>query len=79
MYLFAEHLYPHAEPSQNAAAIKKLGDWIPGCVNFSHLKGSTLQNSAITQIYRAQGLNVEASLPGEEAGVLQMWQLLASN
>jgi len=79
VYLYAEHLYPHAEPSQNAAAIKKLGDWIPGFISFSCLKGSRVENSAITEIYRAQGLKVEASLPAEEAGVLEVLRLLASN
>src|ERR1039458_5231627 len=33
IYLYAEHLSPNAEPSQNAAAIKRWGDWIPGMIN----------------------------------------------
>lgn len=27
IYLYAEHLFPHAEPSENTRAIKVLGDW----------------------------------------------------
>ena len=30
IYLYAEHVHPHAEPSQDARAIKVPGDWIPG-------------------------------------------------
>ena len=78
IYLYAEHLLPHAEPSENARAIKRLGDWIPGVINYSGSKGSPADNDGITEIYRDLGLNVQAAMQGEEAGVMQVWQLLAS-
>ena len=79
IHLYTEHLLPHVEPSENARAIKQVGDWIPGVINFSGLKGSQAEKDRIAQIYREQGLKLQTSMPGEEAGVYQLWQLLASN
>ena len=33
IFLYAEHLLGHPEPSQNAIAIRKPGSWIPGVLN----------------------------------------------
>jgi predicted phage terminase large subunit-like protein len=79
IYLYAEHQLPHAEPSQNARGIKRLGPWIPGIINYSCTPGSQAEKNGITQIYQELGLDVEASVQGDEAGVYQFWQLLASN
>ena len=79
IYLYAEHLSPNAEPSQNAVAIKKWGDWIPGMINSSAIKGSPAEKEGITQIYRDLGLTMQAAVEGEEAGLYQLWQLLASS
>jgi predicted phage terminase large subunit-like protein len=79
IYLYAEHLFPHAEPSQNAKAIKELGDWIPGLINFSCNKGSQAEKQQIMQLYQELGVNAQHSADGEEAGIFQVWQLLASN
>lgn len=77
VYLYAEHRFPHAEPSQNAGAIKAAGGWIPGVVNLSALKGSQDEKETIVQLYDELGLNLEISTAGEEAGIYQLWQLLA--
>jgi hypothetical protein len=79
IYLYAEHLSPNAEPSQNAAAIKGWGDWIPGMINSSGIKGSLAEKEGITRIYRDLGLTMQAAVEGEEAGLYQLWQLLASS
>jgi predicted phage terminase large subunit-like protein len=79
IYLYAEHLFPHAEPSENARAIKTLGDWIPGVINFSCVKGSQSEKYRIEQLYRELGLNIQTSNQGEEIGIYQLWQLLAAN
>jgi predicted phage terminase large subunit-like protein len=79
IYLFAEHALPHAEPSENARAIKAHGDWIPGVINFSGIAGSIANKAALTQAYDDTGLRVESAMAVEEAGVLQFWQLLTSN
>jgi predicted phage terminase large subunit-like protein len=77
IYLDAEHRFPHAEPSQNARAIKAAGGWIPGVVNLSALKGSQAEKNTIVHLYYELGLNIEIATAGEEAGVYQLWQLLA--
>jgi predicted phage terminase large subunit-like protein len=79
IYLYAEHSLAHAEPSENARAIKAQGDWIPGVINLSHMPRSLAEKSAITRIYRDRGLTVTPAASVEEAGILKFWQLLASN
>ena len=79
IYLYAEHLFPHAEPSQNVRALRALGEWIPGVINLSSIKGSQADKESIAQLYRELGLNVQTFIQGEEAGVYQLRQLLASN
>jgi len=79
IHLYAEHLRPHGEPSENARAIRKVDDWISGVINFSGIKGGQAEKHRLWQIYGEQGLKIQATMQGEEAGVYQLWQLLASN
>lgn len=79
VYLYAEHCLPHAEPSQNVRAIKTLGDWIPGVISPSSLKGMQADKHRIARLYRQLGLNVQISKGGEEASIYEVLQLLASN
>jgi predicted phage terminase large subunit-like protein len=79
LYLYAEHRLPHAEPSENARAIKAGGDWIPGVINLASVKGSMTDKDSIAECYREYGLRLEIATPGEEAGVYQLWQLLTTN
>jgi predicted phage terminase large subunit-like protein len=79
IYLYAEHLSPHAEPSENARAIRRLGHWIRGVIDYSCGKRSPAETCEIAQIYAELGLDVQPATQGEEAGVLWFWQLLASN
>jgi len=76
IFLYAEHLFPHPEPSQNARAIGALGDWIPGVLN---MKGSQADRYKVVQLYRQLGLNIQISTQADDAGVYQVLQLLASN
>ena len=59
IFLYAEHLFPHAEPSQNVRAIRALGDWIPGVINLSAIKGSQAEKESIAQLYRQLGLSIQ--------------------
>ena len=79
IFLHAEHLSPHAEPSQNVRAIRALGDWIPGVINLSAIKGSQAEKESIARLYRQLGLSIQIATQGEEASVYHLWQLLASN
>jgi len=79
IHLYAEHHLPHGEPSENARAIRKVGDWISGMINFSGLKGGQAEKNRLRQIYGEQGLKIQSTMQGEEAGVYQLLQLLAAN
>jgi hypothetical protein len=79
IYLFAEHHLRHAEPSENARAIRQLGGWIPGVLSADALKGSKAARNDIAQIYHEAGLNIYAEQPGEEADAYQLLQMLAKN
>jgi predicted phage terminase large subunit-like protein len=79
IYLYAEHLLPHGEPSENARAIKAVGAWIPGVIHPSSIKASQVERDMISHIYRELGLKIQTARVGEEAGLYQLLQLLASN
>jgi hypothetical protein len=79
IHIYAEHLRPHAEPSENARAIKALGDWIPGVINFSSMKGSQSDRDHLRRLYRQHGLNIQSTKDGEDIAIYELWQLLAAN
>jgi len=79
IYLYAEHLLPHSEPSENARAIKTPGAWIPGIIHPSSIKGSQGERDTIAHMYRKLGLNVQIAPAAEEAGPYELLQLLTSN
>jgi predicted phage terminase large subunit-like protein len=79
IHLYAEHLLPHAEPSENARAIKILGDWIPGVINFSSIKGSEMDRDRLRNLYRQHGLKIQTTKDAEEIAIYELWQLLAAN
>jgi predicted phage terminase large subunit-like protein len=76
IFLYAEHLFSHPEPSQNAKALQAQGSWIPGVLN---LNGPQADRYRVVELYRQFGLNLQVSMPGEEAGLYRLLQLLASS
>jgi hypothetical protein len=56
-----------------------LDNWISGVINFSGFQGTRTEKNRLWQIYGAQGLEIQTTMQGEEAGVYQLLQLLASN
>ena len=79
IYLYAEHQFTHAEPSENARAIKQWGGWIPGVLSSASLKGSPAARYSIAEIYRKEGLNICITPQAEEAAMYQLWQLLVAH
>jgi predicted phage terminase large subunit-like protein len=79
IYLYSEHQLPHAEPSENARAIRQVGGWIPGVLSAGSLKGSKSARNSIAQIYGEAGLNIQVAHDGEEADMYQLWRMLANN
>jgi len=76
IFLYAESVMPHAEPGENAGAIKQRGAWIPGVVHTPSFKGSLCEKNSLTQLYREQGLRVHTAHLGEETGIYHLLQLL---
>jgi hypothetical protein len=76
IHLYAEHALPHAEPSENARAIRARDDSIPGLIYIAN--GST-DRHRVAQLYQQLGLNVQSCGSVEEAALFQFWQLLATN
>jgi hypothetical protein len=79
IYLYAEHQLPHAEPSENARAIKAWGEWVPGVLSAVSVPGSNSTRERIAQIYREQGLTMNVAYEAEEAAGYRLWELLATN
>ncbi len=48
-------------------------------INFSGLQGTQAEKNRLWQLYSEQGLKIQTAMQGEEAGVYQLLQLLASN
>ena len=51
--LYAEHLLPHGEPSENARAIRKVSDWISGVINFPVSRRASREEQTLANIRRA--------------------------
>lgn len=79
IYFYAEHQCSHAEPSENARAIKQHGGWIPGVISTASLKGSKVARHSIAEIYRKEGLTVCIAQQAEETAVYQLWQLMVAS
>ena len=75
IYLYAEHALPHAEPSENARAIRAREVSIPGLI---HIAGST-ERFRVAHLYQQLGLKVQCCGSVEDAALFQFWQLLATN
>lgn len=78
IYLYAEHQSSHGEPSENARAIKVVGDWIPGVLSTASVRGSQTKRSWIAELYREQGLVICMTSEAEEAAAFRFWKLLAT-
>jgi predicted phage terminase large subunit-like protein len=78
IYVYAEHHVLHAEPSQNACAIRRLGKWIPGVLSAASTQGSQTMRHAVAQLYRDHGLEIFTSRQGDETAQYQLSQSLAT-
>jgi hypothetical protein len=76
IYLYAEHTLPHAEPSENARAIRAHGDSIPGLI---HVGNGSTERHRIASLYQKVGLNVQSCGSVEDAALFQFWNLLTTN
>jgi hypothetical protein len=76
--LYAEHYRGAAEPAVHAAAIRARGDWIPGLIDPAANCSSQIDGRNLMEVYRRLGLRLETADNAVEAGISEVWQLLAS-
>jgi phage terminase large subunit-like protein len=70
-----EHYFAHAEPGENARAIKARGAWIPGVIDPASRGRGQKDGDQLLQNYRDLGLDVEPADNSVEAGIYLVWQL----
>ena len=77
-YLFSEYYQGQAEPIIHAAGIKARGVWIPGVIDSAAHGRSQEDGKQLFKIYRDLGLDIENANKSIEAGLYQVWQMLAT-
>jgi phage terminase large subunit-like protein len=78
LYLYHEVYLGEAEPSIVAEAITAPGDWIPGSIDPASKGRSQIDGRALLEMYQNYGLKIETANNSVEAGILQVWQYLAT-
>lgn len=78
LYIYAEHYRGQAEPSIHADAIKARGDWLIGAVDPAARGRSQKDGEQLLATYRDLGLHLIIANNAVEAGLLEVWQLLAT-
>ena len=78
-YAYAEHSYAHAEPSENARAIRGRGEWIPGVIDPAAGGRSQVDGTQLIEQYRELGLHLQPAINAVEAGLSTVWELLVGN
>lgn len=75
--LYSEHYRGSDEPSIHAAAVKARGDWMRGVIDPAARGRSQRDGQQLLQNYLDLGLLVEPAVNSVEAGLQQVWELLA--
>jgi hypothetical protein len=78
MYVYRTYKRGEVEPTVHAKAIKAPGDWIPGAIDPAANGRSQVDGKKVIDIYLDEGLNLVNANNAVEAGLLEMWQRLAT-
>lgn len=78
LYIYAEHYRGQAEPSIHADAIKARGEWLVGAIDPASRGRSQSDGQALLDTYREHGLRLVLANNAVEAGILEVWQRLAT-
>lgn len=78
LYIYAEHYRGQAEPSIHADAIKARGEWLVGAIDPAARGRSQKDGEVLLDTYREHGLKLVLANNAVEAGILAVWQRLAS-
>ena len=79
LYAYADHYFAHSEPSENARAIRALGEWIPGVIDPAARSRSQADGTQLIVKYRELGLRLAPAKNAVDAGLLTVWELLQGN
>lgn len=78
IYLYAEHYMGQAVPAIHAEAIKARGEWIRGAIDPAARNRSQTDGERLIAQYKAHRLNLVPAKNAVEAGLYQVWQMLAT-
>lgn len=78
VYLYSEHYKGQSEPAVHASAIKARGDWIPGLIDPAAGGSGQADGRKLTDLYKQQGLKLTPAENAVEAGILEVYQRLAT-
>lgn len=78
VYLYDELYRAKTEPSQIVFSIHQRGKWIPFVVDPAARGRSQKDGSALIDIYRDLGLDVDVADNAVEAGIYKVWEMLGS-
>ena len=78
VYIYTEHYRGQQVPSVHRDAIVARGDWIPGVIDPASGSSGQRDGAQLLADYRELGLELNPAQNSREAGVLKIWQRLAS-
>jgi len=78
VYLYDELYRAKTEPSQIVFSIHQRGKWIPFVVDPAARGRSQKDGSALIDIYRDLGLDLDVADNAVEAGIYKVWEMLGS-
>lgn len=77
-YIYREYIREQAPPDVHVAAIKGANDWIPGAIDPAAKARSQVDGRNLFTEYSALGLKLHLAENAVEAGILHVYQRLAS-
>ncbi len=78
IYIWSEHYRGQAEPAIHAQAINSRGDWMTGVIDPASRGRSQKDGTALWDMYRDLGLDLQFAENRVEAGIYEVWQRLST-
>jgi hypothetical protein len=77
-FVYRDYQREQAPPDVHVSAIKAAGDWIPGCIDPAAKQRSQVDGRSLLVEYEALGLRLALADNSVDAGVLRVYQRMAS-
>ncbi len=78
IYAYQQHYFAHAEPGQNARAIKAAGAWIPGVIDPASRGRSQVDGTQLIEQYQNLGLDLSFAVNAVDSGIYNVWERFVS-